>query len=360
MNLREHLKAQYDTPQQDEEESIYWHQVPVWPQGENRRTDDPQYSSTRGGLINYTNLFSGRTMFLIIPPVPAEHMPPGETKIQVGTNFSSVYQIHDENGYAINADYEITEVFAFIDHQLTEKVDLGLLLRAFHYQAGRADKELNNFHEFFGLSTGSRGDAPNNQYANEFTKGGKTLYETQKNELGLGDMVFLVKLKALDETKNLPTISDLFALKIPTGEESLGYTSQSWDPGMGLAFSKQLTKALKAHWNIGVAVPGHSPELGNLSTVYSSMAALEYYMNRWLSMVVQTNYSTSPFSDYPFEGVSEDSWTGGIGFHVRLPNNIQLHFHFTDEFYNSGDTDYVFGFAIDLWSFSKDPVSNKH
>ena len=364
-DFKEHLKAKYEgepqehlieepSPPPQEDVGIYWHQVPVWPKDENRRTQDLQFSATRGGLISYTNLFSGRTMFLIMPAISAEHLPAGETKVRMGSNFSSVFQVHDENGYAINADYEITEVFVYVDHQLSEKVDLGLLLRGFHHEAGRADKALDDFHDFFGLPTGQRGEGIYNQYSNRFTQDGKTVYETKKNRLGLGDAVFLVKLKAIDESKNLPTVSVLLALKAPTGDHGLGYTSDSWDPGLGAAFSKQLTRELKAHLNIGVAVPGHTPHMDDLAPVYSSMAALEYYINKWLSMVVQTNYSTSPFARYDFDGVNADSWTGGIGFHIRLPNNVQLHVHFTDEFYNNGDTDYVFGCAIDLWSFKRD------
>ena len=357
-DFEKHLKASYEgdigTPPQKEEDPIYWGQIPVWPEEETRRTADPQFSAHRGGLISYTNLFSGRTMFLIMPAVPAEHLEKGETKVRFLTNFSSVYQVHDENGYAINADYEITEVTAIIAHQLTEKIELEAMLRSFHLQAGRADDELNDFHDFFGLSKGVRGDVPSDQYANTFSKDGKTIYETKKNRLGLGDIIFLVKLKAKDETKKIPAVSVLLALKAPTGDRSLGYTSRSWDPGAGVAMSKQLTKDLKAHLNIGVAVPGHSPDIENLTAVYSSMTALEYYVNKWLSVVLQTNYSTSPFARYDFEGVNADSFTGGIGFHIRLPNHLQLHFHFTDEFYNSGDTDYVFGFAIDLWSFKRD------
>ena len=39
-----------------------------------------------------------------------EHLQKGETKVRFLTNHSSVYQIHEENGFNINADYEIVEV----------------------------------------------------------------------------------------------------------------------------------------------------------------------------------------------------------------------------------------------------------
>jgi len=359
LDIKKYLHASYEgdiasspkQPQQ-EEDPVYWSQVPVWPPEEKRRTDDPQFSAHRGGLISYTNLFSGRTMFLIMPAVAAEHLEKGETKIRFLTNFSSVYQVHEENGFAINADYEITEVTAIVSHQITEEIELEAMLRSFHLQAGRLDNELNDFHDFFGFSKGARGEAVSNQYSNTFSNNGKTVYETEKNRFGLGDIIFLVKLKAKEETKNIPAVSILLALKAPTGDQSLGYTSKSWDPGVGAALSKQLTKDLKAHLNIGVALPGHSPDIDKLTAVYSSMVALEYYVNQWLSLVLQTNYSTSPFARYDFKGVNADSFTGGIGFHIRLPNHLQLHVHFTDEFYNNGDTDYVFGFAIDLWSFN--------
>ena len=54
--------------------------------------------------------------------------------------------------------------------------------------------------------------------------------------------------------------------------------------------------------------------------------------------------------------MDEDSWTAGIGAHIRLPKNVQLHVHFTDEFYDRGDTDYVFGMYLDLFSLLKKDV----
>ena len=107
---------------------------------------------------------------------------------------------------------------------------------------------------------------------------------------------------------------------------------------------------MKAHLNLGAAFLGKSDVFDNLSDVYSAMSALEYYVNSSLSVVVQSNYSTSPFAKWKFETMSEDSWTAGIGAHIRFPKNIQLHVHFTDEFYNYGDTDYVLGMALDLFS----------
>ena len=101
-DFEKHLKASYEG---QEEETIYWHQVPVWPKDETRRTNDPQFSAHRGGLISYTNLFSGPTMFLIMPPVPAEHLQKGETKIRFLVNHSSVFQVHYENGFNITSYY---------------------------------------------------------------------------------------------------------------------------------------------------------------------------------------------------------------------------------------------------------------
>jgi opacity protein-like surface antigen len=306
--------------------------------------NDPQH---RGPLNPNLNPFSGRPHFLIMPAVTAEHLETGEFRMRFGTNFDSVYQVHDENGYSINADYEITEVYALFDYQITQDYQLGLIIRSFHYAAGRADRLLDSFHSGLGFPTGSKGDAPNNQFSNTFTKNGKTIYETKNNQLGMGDAILVFKAKALDETKKLPALSIVTAVKLPTGNRSLGYRSGSTDVGIGVAATKQITKRWKAHFNTGVAFPGKADNIDQLQEVYSVASAFEYYFNEKTTGLVQFNYSTSPY-DYDFDGVNSTSFTVGLGLQYRLKNGMKILFHFSDELFNNGDSDYEFGLAIDL------------
>ena len=346
--------AQFSSSDESDENLIepYWHNPPVWPKEECRRNPDPSLSSARrGGLISYTNLLSQRTIFFIMPAVSAEHLRPGELKLRMLTNLASVHQFHTENGFDIKSDYQISEVTLEAAQQVTERIQLSAYARGYYHSAGRLDDELNDFHDFFGFPKGERGDAPSDQYINTFSKDGKAIHTVRNNRFGLGDSLLIVKYKALDQTKNLPTISIIVGVKAPTGDHSLGYTSDGWDTGLGLALSKQLTPSWKMHWNIAATEPGHSSIFNNLTTIFSTMMAFEYYVNKWLSLVIQTNYNTSPFANYPFQGMNADSWTAGIGFHVTLPFGVQFQAHFTDEFYNHGDTDYVFGLAIDIWDY---------
>ncbi len=357
-DVKSHLSAEYNTAQKlpdvepvhGDEPSIYWHQVPTWPESETRRTDDPQFSANRGGLISYTTLVPGQIMFGVIPAISAEHLKTGEMKMRLIVNFASFYQDHQEGIYALKVDGEVTEVSLLTEKQLTEWLQFGMLNRSFHFQAGRADQELDDFHDALGFPKGERGNAPKDQYSNRFTENGKVLQEIKKNRLGLGDTLFFVKLKAHDETKNAPTVSVILAIKAPTGNEHLGYTAGSWDPGVGVAMTKQLTRNIKAHMTLGAVRPMNADRIDNLTTTYSSMNAIEYYVNNNFSLVLQSNFSTSPFAKYDFEAVNGYSWTIGIGGHIRLPNGIQIHAHFTDELGNPWDTDYVFGLNVDFRS----------
>ncbi len=335
-------------------EEVYWVATPLWPLHEKRRVTETQvpreYSSTRGGLIQYTNLYTGRNIFLIMPPQAAENLKEGEDKVRIGANISSVYQVTRNQTYDANFDYEILDAFINANYGVLENVEVGLYLRFFQYSAGRFDKTLNNFHGGLGLPLGPREDAPRDQYSNELKKNNETVYKTNRNHFAMGDMIGTIKFKVLQETKYKPAVAMAIAIKAPTGNRSLGYSSQAWDEGAAIAFTKQLTYNLKSHVNVGVAILGDSPVFSNLSNVYNFMSALEYFVNKYLSLVVQTNYSTSPFHKWDFDTMNEDSWTMGIGAHIRLPENVQLHVHFTDEFYDRGDTDWVLGFYVDLAS----------
>ncbi|OGQ18593.1 MAG: hypothetical protein A3B70_03405 [Deltaproteobacteria bacterium RIFCSPHIGHO2_02_FULL_40_11] len=343
-NLREHLQT--ITPEIEETEEVYWHQVPTWPRDENRRNPDPKYSANRGGFNLNINALT--PWFPEMPTVSAEHLKKGEFKMRLGINHSSVHQIHEGNGYALTADYELVDIYAEMTHQTFERIQLGMILRALHYSAGRTDPLLNDFHEGLGLKKGVRGDAPINQYANRFTKDGKTLYDVKNNQVGMGDILLIAKFKALDETKNLPTISIVTVLKVPTASDTLGYNSDSWDSILGIAMTKQLTQNLKIHMNTGVTLPGTAKNMPDLSEFYSAMTALEYFITETFSIVLQNNFSTSPFENYDFRYVNGESWYGSIGLHVRLKNGIQLHFDFTDEFLNDRDSDFKFGWAWDF------------
>ena len=333
-------------------EEVYWVAQPIWPPHEERHNPSAQeFSSVRGGLIQYTNLYTGRNIFLIMPPMSAENLKEGEDKLRVGMNFSSVYQVDKAHGYDANFDYEEIEAFINANYGLLENIEVGLYVRAFVYNAGRYDKTLNNFHSNLGFSLGPREDAPENQYSNTVKKeSGEEVYSTRRDQFSQGDMIGTAKFKVFEEEKYMPAMALAIALKAPTGNRSLGYSSGSWDQGTSVAATKQLTRDVKAHFNVGVAFLGKSDVFDNLSDVYNVMSALEYYVNKQLSVVVQSNYSTSPFRKWDFETMNEDSWTTGIGAHIRFPKNIQLHVHFTDEFYNHGDTDYVLGMALDLFS----------
>ena len=336
-------------------DEIHWVAQPIWPPHEERKNPRAQeFSSIRGGLIQYTNLYTGRNIFLIMPPMSAELLREGEDKLRVGFNTTSVYQVEKENGLDANFDYEEREFFVIAALGLTENIEGGLEVRGFLYNAGQFDKTLNNFHRNLGFSTGPRTDAPVNQYSNTLKKdSGEEVYSTKRDQFALADVIGTAKFKAFDEEKYMPAMALVIALKAPTGDESLGYSSGNWDYGTSIAATKQLTRDVKAHFNIGVALLGKSDVFDNLSNVYNVMSALEYYVNRRLSIVVQSNYSTSPFSKWEFKTMSEDSWTTGVGAHIRFPKNIQLHLHFTDEFYNHGDTDYVLGAALDLFSLQE-------
>ena len=336
----------------DDNAEVYWVAKPIWPPHEERHNPRAsEFSSVRGGLIQYTNLYTGRNIFLIMPPMSAELLKPGEDKIRIGINTTSVYQVDQAEGHDANFDYEERQIFLIAALGLTEDIEGALQANALRYEAGKFDKTLNNFHKNLGFPLGPREDAPVNQYSNTLKKdSGEVVYHTEKNHLALADLIGSAKFKVWDEEKYVPAMAFIVALKAPTGNESLGYSSGNWDYGTGVAVTKQLTRDVKAHLNVGVAFLGKSDVFDNLSDVYSAMSALEYYVNSNLSVVVQSNYSTSPFARWKFETMSEDSWTAGIGAHIRFPKNIQLHVHFTDEFYNYGDTDYVLGMALDLFS----------
>ena len=322
---------------------------PLWIEGKLNPLYKKWYSSKLHNLIQYINLYAGRNLFLIMPTTTADNLSQGTDRIRVGGNFSTVFMRETEGQFDAQFDYEVLEGYVIFNYGLTDDIEAGIYARGFHYSAGRMDSFKNTFEKAVTGSDGGRGKFPNNQYAQTLTVDGKKVFDAKKNEFQAGDLITTLKFKVLEETPASPAVAILTAVKLPTGDEDAGFGSGTLDGGVSFVFTKHFTKQLRAHLNLGVAQPGGNGSFPETTTVYSFIPAIEYAFNTRWQAAFQVNLSTSPFDNIPFAGIGESSFNIGVALTRNMDSGNQWHLYFMDELDNSGDPDYVVGWAYDVW-----------
>ncbi|MBI2609475.1 MAG: DUF3187 family protein [Deltaproteobacteria bacterium] len=333
----------------DDEDDLDIFKEPLWVEGKLNPIYKEWYSKKLHNLIQYINLYTFRNLFLIMPTTTTDVLKPGTDRIRVGGNFSTIFFRDTEGAYDTQFDYEVLEGYLVFNYGVVEDVEVGVYARSFHYSGGRLDHFKNQFEETIGLSAGSRGNHPLNQYEQALRINGEEIQTGKKNEVGLGDLITTLKVRFVEETSNSPSAAVLTALKLPTGNKNDGFGSGTTDVGASLVLSKHFTKRIKTHLNVGAAKPGGDGNFPNTATVYSLIPAIEYAFNTKNQIAFQVNVSTSPFKRIPTESISENSFNIGLAYTRHLDSGSQFHLYFMDELDNEGDTDYVVGFAFDIW-----------
>ena len=92
---------------------------------------------------------------------------------------------------------------------------------------------------------------------------------------GIGDSLFGVKYRLLEETKTLPAVLSAFTLKLPTGDEARGLGAKGVDVGLLAAVSKAVGPVTLT-WNVGYVFVDESSARSRDLDVWNLAGSVEY------------------------------------------------------------------------------------
>ncbi|MFQ5691634.1 MAG: hypothetical protein ACE5IM_01135 [Nitrospinota bacterium] len=137
--------------------------------------------------------------------------------------------------------------------------------------------------------------------------GDKTLFDSNTDTAGLGEMALRAKFRVLRETKWIPAASFRAALKLPTATNDQ-FGSDGVDGAFGVLIEKALLDSLTAYFNYNLTIPSDPFDTPGLKPqdffTYWTFALEWDFFKRW-ALVGQFSGSSAPYEAPP--GTQEDT-----------------------------------------------------
>lgn len=158
-----------------------------------------------------------------------------DRRLRLSLDLSNEYHANQSGDEAVLLDGEVARMALRYQHRLGERFELGLELPLLHQGGGFLDAAIENWHDWFSLPEGGRGDAPQDRYHYHYEQGGETLLEVEQGGTRIGEVQLLGGWAmsadtALRASIKLPT-GDAEAL---AGNEALGaalWLDHGWQRG---------------------------------------------------------------------------------------------------------------------------------
>ena len=248
-------------------------------------------------------------------------------------------------------DSSLDRIVLALEYGITEKFSTGIEIPFFKYSGGFLDTPIEIFHNFAGYSNASRVIIRRDDskfFISEPSAGYRYLQDFANP--GVGDISLYLKHLILSENHSFATVSLQAAVKIPTGQTSSLKGSGSFDFGINLIADKSfgghyLTTGISyirpGTWKLIPDIP--------LRPIYSMILVYEYNWNNFLSLILQNQILTSPFSSIRHDELSKPSfeWTAGVKY--DLSHRYRLALAITENYiYHENVPDFGFRVGMEL------------
>ena len=218
--------------------------------------------------------------------------------------------------------FETTRAGVFFRYGLTDRLELGLEVPAYHRYRGFLEGAIKATERATTGLTTARNRLQGTGFDFRMTRNGQTLFRGGDNEFGLGDITASAKYQMLAQTAKLPALSLRVAVKVPSGDDRRFFGSGHTDVGIGLAAEKVLAPKWIAYVNTNAIIPtGRVSDLP-LSPFMTALAGLEYRWSPAFSIVGQFDYYGSPYHDTGTRILDRAVTEGVLGFNYRIRKNV--------------------------------------
>ena len=276
--------------------------------------------------------------------------------LSVSVENSSFAVIENINKDQLTLDGETTKTSINYARKLSDILTLNVSLPIYSFSRGFLDSPIEQWHDLFGLSDGSRVDLPKSQLNFEVLSGS---YKERINDsdIGIGDIQVSTKLNFY--SKNRSVLYLITSLEIPTGSKKKYFGNDELDGLIALNLKNHLRDNLVINSVFGVSIinQNHNFIFRERNTSYFSKVLLSWKPQYFLSrqainpLIYKINFEIfEPKIKSDFKALGDEYYVFGLGATYEYAKDKYFNFGFSEDLKvnSSADFSFVFGFEIKI------------
>ncbi len=306
--------------------------------------------SKHRGPLNVSNSFPATLFFLNYRPLKAENLEKGDYQILFDIDESNtIVSNRSHSGLSsVLLDSELTQYRFDLSTGITDKLELGISTAILHYHGGFLDGFIDFVEETVSKPSHSRTLRPVDAFRINLIHNNEVWLDMNGSAAGIGDTTLRAKL-ALMEEKSLTSmdLSTRFEIKTPTGDESKGMGSGSFDFGISLLAHKSFgnfhIQADFAYMFLGELKLGSGYKPDN---VFTAIISTEYSWRK-TSLILQFISTQTALRNVGIPVLEEGGDAVVLGFKYDLPRNFVLQASMTENITDVTFADYSINAGIE-------------
>lgn len=286
-------------------------------------------------------------------PTGADLPPPGSLKSTISVDYNSIYVDEQSRDWSALIDMEMTVLELSLVYGLTKRFSIGAQIPFVSMSNGFMDGFLENFHDAFGLPNYGREDRPENSFAYRMSEDGRSWLDSDSEDFRWADMTVSGRMRLFTTGSSTRWSGTLLAsIKLPIGDEELGYGSGRCDGGLFLP-----TQWEGRQWSLYL-MPGYiwhsDPETEGADVSarnsFGMFAGLGYASSERWNWFLQVNYSSSPVEETDISIFDDGAVELTLGFRRRLNENWAIEFAFCEDIFTRSAPDFNLHLGL-VWSY---------
>lgn len=270
---------------------------------------------------------------------------------------NSSYAVKEKiNNDQLTLDGEIAKASFNYFRELSDNLTLNVSLPIYSFSRGFLDSPIEQWHDLFGLSDGSRVDLPKSQLNFEVLSGSNKEI-IHDSDIGIGDIQISTKLNFY--SKNISDLYLITSLEIPTGSKKKYFGNDEFDAVIALNLKNHLKDNLVINSVFGVSMinQNHNFILRERNTSYFSKVLLSWKPQYFISrkainpLIYKINFEVfEPKIKSDFKALGDEYYVFGLGATFEFAKDKYFNFGFSEDLKvnSSADFSFVFGFEIEI------------
>lgn len=260
------------------------------------------------------------------------------------------------NNDQLTLDGEIAKVSINYFRKVSDNLTLNVSLPIYSFNKGFLDNPIEQWHDLFGLSDGSRVDLPKSQLNFE-VRSDSSKERIQDSDIGIGDIQISTKLNFY--SKNRSDLYLITSLEIPTGSIKKYFGNDEFDGLIALNLKNHLKDNLVINSVFGVSIINQNRNfvLRERNTSYFSKVLLSWKPQYFLSrqainpLIYKINFEVfEPKIKSDFKTLGDEYYVFGLGATFEFAKDKYFNFGFSEDLKvnSSADFSFIFGFEIEI------------
>ena len=260
------------------------------------------------------------------------------------------------NNDQLTLDGEIAKVSINYFRKVSDNLTLNVSLPIYSFNKGFLDNPIEQWHDLFGLSDGSRVDLPKSQLNFEVLSDSNK-ERIQDSNIGIGDIQISTKLNFY--SKNRSDLYLITSLEIPTGSIKKYFGNDEFDGLIALNLKNHLKDNLVINSVFGISIINQNRNfvLRERNTSYFSKVLLSWKPQYFLSrksinpLIYKINFEVfEPKIKSDFKTLGDEYYVFGLGATFEFAKDKYFNFGFSEDLKvnSSADFSFIFGFEIEI------------